>query len=566
MKRLFAFSFLVLLALTVSLSAFQVLGQQSEEEYYKNALAFIEANRKTDITIRAFDSITGKPVTGATIAYTQLTQAFLFSIDTSQTPADLALRSDLGATWYKAPGIEWSALEAQKGIVDFTQVDRAVRAIRDNNPRAQFWAEIRILTRQTDGNYTVPSFADLEKLGDSTILEAFRASVYNFTFRVVAKYGGTVRYWMTQAELNAPGLIPVKGSSRISNETSIQLVSLMAKAIRDANPGAVVIIGTLRPPLRGLKQPFINPDAFVNALASRGVAFDAIGINAGTSEGSPASHLEYFDKVAGLNKPAFVYATSYPSRGNLTDLPQAWSTPSEDRQADWLRLMFVYAYGNRNVMGIHWSTLRDTDVNANGLVRADGAAKGAFQRARDILRGFSTVGSGTTDSTGALVFKGFGGRYSMTFTAFGFDRWSEEGNAGEGYGNRLTVTLPRYYTFYQARILLNLAKEKIEEAKAQGFLAPISNDMLATAEDEYTLAAAAFEQNDYSLSMKHADDSLGILRLAFYTELKFKQARIESSFETPTTLITFLGLVGALIVSMLFIRGKSNADLPEWAR
>jgi hypothetical protein len=174
-----------------------------EDRLLKEALNYIETNRKGTAEMRLLDHTTGTPISGAEVEYQQTSHDFMFSTHFWAAPDRM---QQLGLEWSGDVWLSWSEIEPTEGVYDFSKPDGMISWQRQYE-RVRFWG--RFTSLFLDWNHLEsprpPSFADFDHIDDPVVFARYKDLVYEFVLNVVAHYGGTIPAYMTQIEINWPG-------------------------------------------------------------------------------------------------------------------------------------------------------------------------------------------------------------------------------------------------------------------------------------------------------------------------------------------------------------------------
>jgi hypothetical protein len=344
---------------------------------------------------------------------------------------------------------EWSAIEPQRGVFQWDNADWWFQRILDHCPTARFvllfddFSGPASWVLQRD-----PNWLNLNDLTDPGVLAQFEQDFYGYVSHVVKRYASKVAFWITENEIDAPSASD--WLKTIDNEIAIDRT--LVQAIRDTQADAKILL------MAGLYLNYAQTEPFdfaQQALAS-GLQVDSFTLEAYPNWDpfyklgrTPVFYANYIEKMATLGKPVFVQETGYPSQPCAPCDYSAWTAWNrvfdEPTQAAWVKYMTAIPFGTANVMGVinfpddlpdPSSLFRDF-----GLFTRDGRTKQAYDMYRQLIQGFTTAGSGTTDASGKLGFRGFAGEYSVTVSAPDGRKVEQTIHVSETGGNSFTITL-----------------------------------------------------------------------------------------------------------------------------
>jgi len=176
---------------------------------------------------------------------------------------DLAESRNVGATRLRFD-IDWSSIEAVRGVYDWSHVDDVVKAIVD----AQ-------LTPLAVLSYT-PDWARVPGATDSHGAPADPRQFAKFAADAVERYGSIIQTWEIWNEPN----IDMFWSPTPNAKAYVDLVRATSAAIRDKQPNATILVGALS---SGADANYgeIDPETFVSEMYAAGASgtFDALSVH-----------------------------------------------------------------------------------------------------------------------------------------------------------------------------------------------------------------------------------------------------------------------------------------------
>jgi hypothetical protein len=294
-----------------------------EDQLLKNALEYVETNRKGTAEIQLIDEITGKPLSETDSQYQQTSHDFMFGSFLIYDP-DKARQ--LGMEWSGNLELSWAEMEPTLGVHDFSRTDDTIKWLKQNGKTRVF---ARFSGLFLDWNYLrsprPPVYADFDHIGDPAVFARYLELVHEFTFTVASHYRGVISAYITQWEINWPGhAVFISGLSKRPAWTiqqAVELDDVLSKAIRSADPDAIIMLGTSGP-WKGPSEDDVDPFQFTELCLRAGVDVDVIAFEFYPSEGSPSSFYDCVKKLGGLGKPVFIEETGYPSM--RPDADESW--------------------------------------------------------------------------------------------------------------------------------------------------------------------------------------------------------------------------------------------------
>ncbi len=424
-----------------------------EDKLLKDALKYIDENRRLQAQMVLTDE-SKQPVVGAHVTYAQITHDFIFGTDAVFPDAPgSALRQNLGTDWGQLPLLYWAQIEPRRGVFNFERVDRAMSVLYRTGQR-QFYAMLPIYPKQTPVR-DPPVWTNWQMLGkNETHFKEYLSYVYEFVHDSVKHFGNRVKVWSTDPEFNIRLLVPDRIKDLQIPLTLTQLLELtrvQAQAIRDAKPDAWILLGASGPMKTWAKDysPDVDPIDFAKMAISYGVDFDGVYIEAQPWQATPAAFYEYLLEFLAIHKPAFLGEAKYyagpPAQCQAgTPTSPGWKQYDEDTQALWAKYMVIYTFalGSGFVWWPFFDWFDPTDRACGsfiygGLVDVNGTARKSYFVYKDLIRQFTSSGTGQSDAKGQITFDGFAGDY--TILVDGYPGYSI--HLAEGQQNRFVVNL-----------------------------------------------------------------------------------------------------------------------------
>ncbi len=276
--------------------------------------------------------------------------------------------------------------------------------------------------------------------------EQFRDAVYPHVYSVVNANKQSVKMWNVFNE-------PMYKDSNIKGLTSEQTIAIIkeaAHAVRDADPEAKILINIFNV---GAEIPGVDPYDFLKEVARSEVDYDAIGLqsyyNAYMRDGlnqmprrTLAGMAELVDRYSAFGKDLLVTEFSVPSE-STEGMEGYWDRPwSQELQAEYLRAAYTLFFSKPQVRGITWWDTSDATgpfIYHGALLDEQNRPKQSYYALKSLTEGWTTSGTGITDSWGQVSFRGFGGTYEVTVTDPGTGRSKKQEVRVDEQRNRAVV-------------------------------------------------------------------------------------------------------------------------------
>jgi GH35 family endo-1,4-beta-xylanase len=423
--------------------------------------------RQGDLTITVVDAA-GRPVPGATVAYTQTTHDFLFGVfDPMVSAGEEAYRLMRAAgVNYVTSGFYWIDIEPEEGQIRWNYIDHDVGVLDLTTMgfRQKAHPLIWLMDLAMPDYLKAKSFPELNATVDAHV----RA--------LVDRYHEQIGIWEVINEAHAAW-----ASGNLTREEVTALTRTGVHAIRETDLTARISINAafdwfgesryatylLQP-----EDTFTIPvwDYF-DRLIAEGVDFDIVGqqlYDGGASFvfqqagiGSPLyaptwdlAHLSaVMDRLQTYGKP--VHLTEQSVSGTWDDSwtdAGWWHSPWDpETQAEFLTAYYTIGFSKPRNEAITWWNVTDRDsfFLAGGLLDENNIPKPAYYALRDFIAGHTTTGAETTDATGQLRIRGYGGNYDV---AVSYDPVTETATmrVTEQQADRSTVVLNLHRVFLPA--------------------------------------------------------------------------------------------------------------------
>ncbi len=164
-------------------------------------------------------------------------------------------------------------------------------------------------------------------------------------------------------------------------------------------------------------------------------------------EGPAMTPSWFVDMTARYNqfsKPIHITEFSVPSYRASDWNNGYWREPwTETTQADYAERIFTQVFSTANVQSITWWDMSDANCSVlnGGLMDASGRKKAAYTRIQSLIKSWTTMAQGTTNTSGTTTLSGFGGAYDVTITLANGTKYTRTATIGERATATLNVTL-----------------------------------------------------------------------------------------------------------------------------
>ena len=177
-------------------------------------------------------------------------------------------------------------------------------------------------------------------------------------------------------------------------------------------------------------ENYPSPEEILKAILQADVPFNDIGLEFYSGVVSTTDFGIYNDTIehyGQYGKDVFISEISY---GSADDYPNRdangyqgdWRSGHTDQaQADWARYAYTIAFSKPYVTGVVWVPASDTNTSGDlagyALFDAGGQPRPVVSTISNLIHSWTSAGSGTTDGTGLLTWRGFAGNYEIRWTA-----------------------------------------------------------------------------------------------------------------------------------------------------
>ncbi|WP_265445301.1 endo-1,4-beta-xylanase [Acetivibrio straminisolvens] len=357
----------------------------SSATWKEEANARIEQIRKRDAKIKIVDS-NNKPVSGVSLDVRQVKHDFGFGSAITMNAMHDSRYTEFFKNNYEWAVFEneakWYSNESSQGNVSYYNADRLYEWCAENDIKVRghciFW----------EPDQWQPSW--LNGLTADALKKAIDARLES----VVPHFRGKFLHWDVNNEMLHGDFF----KSRLGES----IWPYMFKRTRELDPDAKLFVNDFN------IITYAEGDAYISQiewLLENGAEIDGIGVQGHFDEEvDPLVVKARLDNLATLGIP--IWVTEYDS-----------TTPDVNKRAENLENLYRIAFSHPSVdgiimwgfwAGVHW---RGQDA---AIVDQDWTVNEAGKRYQALLKEWTTITSGTTNSAGAFDFRGFHGTYEVT--------------------------------------------------------------------------------------------------------------------------------------------------------
>ena len=580
-KIFLVFSLLILVSSPRTVEA--TVDASREDRLLKDALEYIETSRKGTTQIQLIDDVTGKPAAGAEVQYQQMSHDFIFSTNFWGDPVEMRW---LGLEWSGDVSLSWSEIQPAKDVYNYRLPDELIKWVRGNR-QVRLWG--RFTSLLIDWNHPEsprpPSFADIDHIGDPVVFAQYKDLVYNFVFNVTTHYKGIIPAYRTQIEINWPDDAVTLGFStrRLwTVEQAVELNKVVTSAIRDADPNAIIMLGTSTAS-GGSSGHGMDAFQFARLCLESGVDVDMLALEAYPFDGSPAFFYEYVKTLAKLGKPVFIHETGYPSPIPVGTSPAVatwmrtweWNEFNEHAQALWYKYMFTLMFGTKEVTGVSLLCIRDAEpyslysttvspiFDTVGLYTEKWQPKESATMLRELMANFTTSGLARTDDNGVFSLRGFAGDYRIEVK--GYEPNLDLIHVSEGKLENVAIRVVREKTpeYNDAAAIVASAQSALLKLNASTFKSSEARDLAQQAATECSLAVAALNEWELDAARTHAARSEQLAEQALQIEAEYQgqqkpQEQQQDYLSLSVVLAAIVLIVVVMVVLLVRRRGKGR--------
>ena len=474
---------------------------------YQEALSDIPVYRQGNMQLTILDK-DGNPLPGYQIKYRQISHDFLFG-GISDNFSTGALRQAGVNTWSMYMAWNWIQPEYGKFTFDFANYWLGIEELKSGG-----------MTIRSNALYLL-SVNDMPPFYRNVSYEEFLRHLYEHESAMVKRFAPSVDYWEAVLEPNFGNHNPFN----LTKDQYYEAISTSIRAIHDNDPDAIVEIN-LSYPCGGID--WLDNFQITQEMLDRNIDFDVLGlqfyynayIGAGNSQmpnlslaDMSACYDKYETMLAPYNKKVVGAEFSVPSEAPAGQTGY-WNAPwSEETQAQYLATVYSIFFSKPNNLGlVWWNTVEPSPfVYHGGLIKEDGTPKKSYYALQQLIQGWTTTGTGMTDSNGVMSLHGFGGEYEIEVS---------DPNTGESMTTRLHVTeqqsVAETISFYPNQQLLE-QKEKLEKLVAY-WEVQADDQMIQKGHDDLALVNHHLENSEWALAQQTLDFAFD--ELAISTEIK----------------------------------------------
>ena len=404
----------------------------------------------------------GKALANASVEYKQVSHDFFFSAGWPSPQQYESLR---------AAGIEYSFFEAWWGEVE---TNDGVYAFPDSALAMQEQAGLGYIMKT--GLWLTPNYPPaIPKFVAMMSPTELSSQAYQFSYDYVSHYKGRISMYSVLGEPEFPQAF------QFTLDELIDITESSNLGVRRADPNLPTYVLIAHPMFKSLLMPEVSysvihdqfgrilPDAFsfpsptrsgyefLVALEKAGVALDAVGLEYAFGAPYPSIDLGLFEDSLAfygkLNKQVFVDEIFYPTMMEYPSIDPWWESYggwhegfTDTTQADWAEATLTIAFSKPYVNGYDWSTTNDGPpgyyITGTGLFSKDNVTpRPVLSAIGNLIRSWTTEGTGVTDEKGSLAFRGYGGDYELTATTQDGRVFHSRIHVTEGRDNALRVTV-----------------------------------------------------------------------------------------------------------------------------
>lgn len=377
-----------------------------DEAAFQQAMKDIPVYRQGDLQLTLVDA-NGNPLSGYHVNYRQTSHDFLFGgVANPYFVPELQQAGMNTITEYM--GWNWIEPETGKFTLDFANYWLGIDELKSGG----MFLKTNVVY---DTGELPPYYLDVP-------YDEFLSRLYTHVATTVKRFAPQVDDWEAVLEPNFGNHNPMN----LTKDQYYEAIATSIRAIRENDPTAWVEIN-FGYNCGGID--WLDNTKIILEMLDRNIDFDVIGLqfydNATTVDGTvmpkrslselSACYDKYEKMLAPYGKKVVGSEFSVPS-----DLPDGqlgyWNVPwSEETQAQYLATAYTIFFSKEHNLGlVWWNTVEPSSfVNNGGLIQQDGTPKKAYYALKNLINGWTTSGTGITDASGTLTFRGFGGDYEV---------------------------------------------------------------------------------------------------------------------------------------------------------
>jgi endo-1,4-beta-xylanase len=403
-----------------------------EQLYLYKASADINKYRKGNLKINIVGSNSAQP-SNYTIQLEQTSTAVHFGANPMGPSGGYDNRyttsmQDMGVNYANITS-RWALIEPAPGIFNFDNIDsfQNIDGLLADGFKLTGSLSLWLYCGSMAGSDFCPAYQY------NMNFQELKQNVYGHMFALASRYKGKIDIW----EINEINL-PYANALDLSINQRVELCDVFARAVKQANPQAKILVSSMPSPydfnIAQVENPadklnYVPFPDFLNMLIQKQIPVDVIGLEfyyAGVNtEGNPSVSLDLvgisdiFDQYTSFDRPILVSEFSAPS---VQAPGSAWwhSTWDQPTQADFAQEFYSIAFSKPEVQGITWSwgvSDNDAYIVGGGLLDADLKPKLSYYIVRSLVDSWSKAKYTFTTSDGELEFSGFGGDYEVLVSA-----------------------------------------------------------------------------------------------------------------------------------------------------
>jgi len=401
-----------------------------EQLYLDRAKADIEKYRKGSVKLKVVDA-EGKPLSDCNVSFQQVSHDFLFSANPlgkwynyDPRRARLLREAGINYSYIIAP---WRGIEPSPGKFDWGVIDT------HQDIQAQLEQEFKLMGDCTlwfirngvggvEGDEHCPHYLD------NMTFEELKQHVYDHMYALASRYKDKIKTWEIYGANHGNPL-------GLTWDQNLEIYKIFAEAVTDANRGAKIIYASQALPYQWNRPRLEDTSAkaqplsyleFMSLLMERQIPIDIIGVELYYSGVLPKDNYvtpgldmvavsEMLDQYSSFGKPVFLREVSAPS----VQVPGScwWHRPwDEQTQAEYLEKLYTIAFAKPLLHELCWSFGISDDeafMTGGGLLDADSNPKQSFHALKNLIKSWTTSGTGVTNEKGKFELRGFAGDYDV---------------------------------------------------------------------------------------------------------------------------------------------------------
>jgi len=275
--------------------------------------------------------------------------------------------------------VNWSQIEFQRGIYDFSKTDKCVELL----------AKKKLTIAAGPLLCFSPQFLPKWLMDSDADFETIREIAYQFVFTVVSRYAGIIRTWRVVNGLNALNRFgfnfeQILEMTRTANMATKAASDRTQKIIEVANPWGEYY---------ATMPNTIPPLVYMDMVIQSGIPFDGFGVRMRFGRNQAGMHirdmmqisamLDFFSAVA---KPLHITEVEVPSQNGTgpcsANVAGIWHEQwDEARQAQWIEQFYRIAFSKPFVETVTYANFADTKHSAianSSLLKAGFEPKCSF--------------------------------------------------------------------------------------------------------------------------------------------------------------------------------------------